>query len=108
LNKIGIGNRVKEKSLKFRLFGANLTSLLKAKGISKYKLSKDTKINYRTIQYWGAGKCLPSDKNAELVAAYLSLNIEPDEDDHETRIKSLEVRVLRLEKKAGINLKEIA
>jgi hypothetical protein len=50
---------------------------------------------------------LPSDKNAELVAAYLSLNIEPDEHDPETRIKSLELRVLRLEKKAGINLKEI-
>jgi ribosome-binding protein aMBF1 (putative translation factor) len=85
-----------------------LTSLLKAKGISKYKLSKDTKINYRTIQYWGAGKCLPSDKNAELVAAYLGLNIEESKDDPEAKIKSLEARVQRIEKKLGINLKEQA
>ena len=107
MNKTSIGNRVKEKSLKFRLSGPNLGVLLKSKGISKYKLAKDTKINYRTIQYWGAGRFLPSDENAELVAAYLGLNIEPGKDDPETRIKSLETRVQRIEQKLGIKLKEL-
>jgi transcriptional regulator with XRE-family HTH domain len=93
-----LSQRVNEKSLKFRLSGRNLISLLKEKGISKWRLAKDLDISYRTVQYWAKGK-LPSDENAEKVAAYLAIKIkESKQSDYDfyqlaKRISAIEKRL---------------
>ena len=57
---------------------ADLRKLLKAKGITKWKLSKDTGITYRSIVNWQNQSCYPSDENTITVAQYLGL-ISPAE-----------------------------
>jgi len=71
--------------------GSCLKSLLRAKGISKWKLAKDLKISYRIVQYWEKGRSVPSKKNAERLAVYFDQPTEKDLwADHEARIRALE------------------
>jgi|WetSurSiteA1Bulk_404760.scaffolds.fasta_scaffold00047_3 hypothetical protein len=64
--------------LRNRLCGRNLKKTLSAKGISKYRISKDCSISYRSLCYWQKGFWRPSDKNVLIIARYLGL-ISPDQ-----------------------------
>ena len=85
--------------IKAQLRGANFKKLLKQKKVTKYQISKDCNISYRTLSYWQAG-VNPSDDLAMKVGKYLGL-ITPDK--HEIfKIKQdmdkLQARLDRLEK----------
>jgi len=66
--------------IRSRLQGANFKKLLSAKKITKYRLSKDTEIAYRTFDFWMAGKTRPSSSLAVRVAKYLGLISPTDEE----------------------------
>jgi len=70
------------------LQGQNLRVTLKRAGITKWRLSKDCGISYRTIQYWEKGTSVPSKKFADKVAIYLGMTI-PSDDGHADILKRL-------------------
>lgn len=65
--------------LRNRFCGQNFKKLLAAKGITKYRISKDCGISYRSLCYWQRG-AKPNDANALLVARYLGL-ISPEKEE---------------------------
>ena len=89
--------------IKARLKGNNLNRLLKEKKVSKYKLSKDCNITYRTLLYWQKGNTTPSDELAKRVAEYLGMMKPRDGEIKELReqIKTLEGKLDRLSKGKG-------
>jgi transcriptional regulator with XRE-family HTH domain len=88
-----------EKGLKFAIVGKNLKIVLKAKGITKWRLAKDLGISYRTIQYWEKNQTLPSDENAKKVAAYLGIDVQVKNgklsiiENHEHRLQAIEKKL---------------
>jgi len=85
--------------IKAQLQGSNFKKLLKKKNVTKYQISKDCNIAYRTLSYWQAG-VNPSDDLALKVGKYLGL-ITPDK--HEIlkvkqEMEKLQARLDRLEK----------
>lgn len=73
---------VNRESLKFRLCGRNLISLIKQKKITKYRLAKDLGVTYRAVQYWTDRKNpkKPSDENLEALAAYFGMTTSKDDE----------------------------
>lgn len=59
--------------LKARLYGPNLKKTLASKKTNKYRLSKATGINYRTLCSWQRGDATPSDGLALLAGKWLGL-----------------------------------
>lgn len=71
-------NGIDLELLKRQLMGSNLKKLLSDKGLTKWRLAKDTGVTYHTILNWQKEFCKPSDENAKKAGKYLGL-ISPDE-----------------------------
>ena len=77
--------------IKPRLMGPNFKRLLKSLKTTKWRVSKDCNVTYRTLINWQGGKTTPSDELAKRVGKYLGL-IKPDE----LEIKELEEQIMDL------------
>jgi len=77
--------------IKPRLMGPNFKRLLKSLKTTKWRVSKDCNITYRTLINWQAEKTTPSDELAKRVGKYLGL-IKPDE----LEIKEIEEQIIAL------------
>lgn len=90
---------------KFAIQGRNLILALKSRGITKWRMSKDLGISYRTIQYWEKGQTVPSDELFERVADYLGLGEKGAASTAEggERLNSIERRLAAIEKHLGIS-----
>jgi len=87
--------------IKPRLMGINFKRLLKSLSLTKWRVSKDCNVTYRTLINWQAGKTTPSDELAKRVGKYLGL-INPGEleiKDIEEQIKILQSRLDRVKEK---------
>ena len=78
--------------IKPRLMGPNFKRLLKELSLTKWRVSKDCNITYRTLINWQVGKTTPSDELAKRVGKYLGL-IKPDE----LEIKEIEEQIIILQ-----------
>jgi transcriptional regulator with XRE-family HTH domain len=84
-----------DKSLQGQIRGSNLARLIKERGISRYRVAKDTGICYRTIQYWEAGRT-PSMKMAVKLARYFGLMETAEKAELLQMAKDLNARIKRL------------
>ncbi len=84
-----------QKPLCERLRGKSFRELLGTRGISRYRLARDTGISYRTLQYWEKGR-KPSEALALKVGEYLGLTGEVNIAEMQKQIKELSVRLKRL------------
>jgi transcriptional regulator with XRE-family HTH domain len=50
--------------------------LLKEKGITPYRLSKDTKVSTATLTSWKQGKYTPKPDKLKIIAEYLGVSVE--------------------------------
>lgn len=66
--------------IKQQLIGTNFKNLLKRKGLTKYRLMKETGISYQTLCNWQAERNVPTDANAKLAGKKLGL-ISPKEEE---------------------------
>ncbi len=57
-------------------FAQTLTYLMEKRGITAYKMGKDTKISDRLIGYWKSGEKLPNAENLIIIAKYFSTSID--------------------------------
>ena len=97
-----LGQRVGEESLKFRLCGQNLISLIRKKKVTKYRLAKDLGVTYRTVQYWTDKKNpkKPSDENLKALAGYFGITFSKDDELRLLRSEYIAIgeRLRKLEK----------
>lgn len=78
-----------------RLRGKNLARLIRERGVSRYRVAKDTGICYRTIQYWEAGRT-PSLKMALILGRYFGLTETAEKTELLQMAKELNARIKRL------------
>lgn len=78
--------------IKPRLMGPNFKRLLKELSLTKWRVSKDCNVTYRTLINWQGGMTTPSDELAKRVGKYLGL-IKPDE----LEIKEIEEQIIALQ-----------
>lgn len=57
-------------------FAQTLNSLMENRGITAYKMGKDTKISDRLIGYWKSGDKLPNAENLIIIAKYFDISID--------------------------------
>ena len=57
-------------------FAQTLNSLMENRGITAYKMGKDTKISDRLIGYWKSGDKLPNAENLIIIAKYFGTSID--------------------------------
>lgn len=60
-------------NLQIALQGANFKKILKSRGITKWRLAKDTGINYRTLISWQRSAVMPSEAYARRAGEYLGM-----------------------------------
>lgn len=87
--------------IKPSLMGPNFKRLLKSLKTTKWRVSKDCNVTYRTLINWQGGKTTPSDELAKRVGKYLGL-IKPDEleiREIEEQIMALKSRLDRIKEK---------
>jgi DNA-binding XRE family transcriptional regulator len=87
--------------IKPSLMGPNFKRLLKSLKTTKWRVSKDCNVTYRTLINWQGGKTIPSDELAKRVGKYLGL-IKPDEleiREIEEQIMALKSRLDRIKEK---------
>ncbi len=87
--------------IKPSLMGPNFKRLLKSLKTTKWRVSKDCNVTYRTLINWQGGKTTPSDELAKRVGKYLGL-IKPDEleiREIEEQIMDLKSRLDRIKEK---------
>ena len=82
------------KGLQRLLSGKSLSKLLKERGITRYKLAKETGISYRTLQYWEEGRN-PSIILALKVGKYFGLTEEVDKEELKRQLDELNERCKR-------------
>ncbi len=58
------------------MFKNIFVKILESKGISAYKLSKDTGITQGMISYWKKGERMPSAENLVTLADYFSCSVD--------------------------------
>lgn len=58
------------------MFKDKFVQILQTKGISAYKLSKDTGITQGMISYWKNGERMPSAKNLNILADYFNVTVD--------------------------------
>jgi len=93
--------------IKPRLMGPNFKRLLKSLSLTKWRVSKDCNITYRTLINWQAGKTTPSDELAKRVGKYLGLIGPEDAEirDIEEQIIALKSRLDRIKEKRVVKNK---
>lgn len=57
-------------------FSSIFNSLMNSKGITAYKMSKETGISDSLIGYWRKGERVPSAENLILISKYLGISID--------------------------------
>ncbi|MEE9390568.1 MAG: helix-turn-helix transcriptional regulator [Candidatus Aminicenantaceae bacterium] len=84
--------------IKPRLMGPNFKRLLKSLSLTKWRVSKDCNITYRTLINWQAGKTTPSDELAIRVGKYLGIIGSKEQEIMEIKkqMKELQDRIERL------------
>ena len=83
------------KSILGQMRGKNLVQLIKSRGVSRYRIAKETGICYRTIQYWETGRT-PSIKMAIKLARYFGLIETAEKAELLQMAKELNSRIKRL------------
>ena len=81
------------------LTGIRFQRLLNARGITKWRLGKDTVISYRTLINWRRSRVMPSEAFARKAGAYLGLIGDKDQIiiDARKKIAEQQAMINRLE-----------
>jgi hypothetical protein len=84
--------------LKGQLYGPLMSEVLADRGVTKYRLARDTGITYQTLWNWQTRRAWPSDDLALRVGMYLGLMGRPELQAAELqdRVAQLQADIKRL------------